>query len=133
MQAPPRSLVVLAGIAGLQGVALLGYAVFDIVEAVRVGITGPAEVSNPMALLLVIVLTALFGAALVWVALGWWRARSWARAPFIVAQLIVGLLGYEVAQSQGSVESAVGWTAVAIAVLGLVLALVPATSRALEE
>lgn len=117
----------------MQGIVLLGYAVFDIVEAFRVGITGPAEVSNPMALLLVIVLTALFGAGLLWVAMGWWRGRSWARSPFVVAQIIVGLLGFEVAQSSGSVERTVGIIAISMAVLGLVLAMLPATGRALED
>lgn len=133
MQAPPGSIVVLAAIAAVQGVALLAYAVYDVVEAIRVGITGPAEVSNPMALLLVILLTALFGAALLWVAWGWWRRRAWSRSPFLVAELIVGLLGYEIAQSQGSVERVVGWVAVTMAVVGLVLAMLPSTSRVLEE
>lgn len=133
MKVPDRVLVVLAGIAALQGLGLVGYAVFDVVEAFRVGITGPAEVSNPPALVLLIVITATFGAGLLWVATGWWRALAWARSPFVLAQIIIGLLGYEVAQAEGSVERAIGIVAAILAVLGLVLSFAPATSRAIAD
>ena len=133
VKAPDRILVVLALIAGLQGAALIAYALFDIVEALRVGITGPEEVSNPMALLLLIALTAAFGAGMVVVAVGWWRARRWARSPFIMAQIIVALLGYELAQAVGSVERTVGIVAMVMAGLGLVLSFAPATGRAIGD
>jgi hypothetical protein len=133
VKVPDRVLVVLAGIAAVEGLGLVGYAVFDIVEAFRVGITGPAEVSNPPALILLIVITALFGAGLLLVASGWWRAQRWARSPFVLAQIIIGLVGYEVAQSEGSVERTVGIALVIIAVLGLILSFAPATSRAIAE
>jgi hypothetical protein len=128
-----RPLIVLAALSALQGALLVGYAVFDVVEAVRVGTSGPEEVSNPMSLLGVIVLTAASGAGLLWLAWGWWNARSWARAPFITAQLIIGLLGYEIAQSTQTVERIVGMLAVGIAVIGLVLAFVRPVSRALSD
>jgi len=133
VKAPDRILVVLALIAGLQGAALIAYALFDIVEALRVGITGPEEVSNPMALLLLIALTAAFGAGMVVVAVGWWRGRRWARSPFIMAQIIVALLGYELAQAVGSVERTVGIVAMVMAGLGLVLSFAPATGRAIGD
>jgi hypothetical protein len=133
VKAPDRALVALAAIALLEGVALLGYAVFDVVEAVRVGITGPAEVSNAPALLLLIAITAAFGVGLVLVARGWWQAQRWARAPFIMAQVIVGLIGYELSQSDGSVERTVGYACVLVAILGLVLSFTPAVSRAIDE
>ena len=133
MKVPDRALVVLAGIAGIQGLGLLAYAVFDIVEAFRVGITGPAEVSNPPALILLIVITAAFGCGLLWVAGGWWRSRRWARSPFLLAQIIIGLIGFEIAQSTGSVERTVGVVTVVLAALGLVLSFAPAVSRALAE
>lgn len=115
----------------LEGAALLGYAVFDLVEAVRVGITGPEEVSNPAALALLIAITAAFGAGLVWVGVGWWRTRRWARAPFILAQVLVVLVGYELAQSEGAVERSVGIAGAGLAILGLILAFAPAVSRQL--
>ena len=133
VKAPDRILVVLAAIAGLQGVVLIGYAVFDVVEAVRVGITGPADVSNPMALLLLILITAAFGAGMVVVAVGWWRSLRWARAPFVMAQIIVGLIGYELSQAVGSVERTVGLVAMVMAALGLVLSFAPATGRAIGD
>jgi hypothetical protein len=107
--------------------------VFDVVEAVRVGITGPEEVSSPPALLLLVAITAVFGIALVLVARGWWQARRWARSPFILAQIIVGLIGYELSQADGTVERTVGYVCVLIAILGLVLCFTPAVTRAIEE
>jgi hypothetical protein len=133
VKAPDRVLVALALIALIEGLALVGYAVFDVVEAVRVGITGPAEVSNPPALITLIVITAAFGVGLALVARGWWQARRWARSPFILAQIIIGLIGYELSQSGGSVERIVGYACVLVALLGLVLSFTPAVTRALEE
>lgn len=125
--------MILAAIAILQGAALLAYAVFDIVEAVRVGVTGPEEVSNPMALLLLVVITGAFGAGMVVVGWGWWRCQRWARAPFILAQIIAGLIGYELSQATGSVERTVGYVCVVLAVVGLVLAFLPAVARAIDD
>ena len=133
VKAPDRALVVLAIIALVQGAALLAYALFDIVEAVRVGITGPAEVSNAPALILLVVITTAFGVALVLVARGWWRSQRWARAPFILTQLIFGLIGYELSQSDGPIERVVGYACVLVAILGLVLSFAPAVSRAIDE
>lgn len=133
VKAPDRALVVLALIALLQGVALLGYALFDVIEAIRVGTTGPEEVSSTPAVIFLIVVTAAFGVGLVLVARGWWRAQRWARAPFILTQVIVGLIGYELSQAQGSVERTVGYACVLIAILGLVLSFAPAVSRAIDE
>jgi hypothetical protein len=130
--APDRPLVALAGISLLEGAALVAYALFDVVEAVRVGVTGPEEVSNTPALILLVAITAAFGLAMGWVATGWWRARRWARAPFILAQIIGVLIGYELAQSAGEVERVVGIVLALIAILGLVLSFAPPVSRALE-
>ena len=126
-------LLLLALIAGAQGVVLIGYAVYDIVESVRVGITGPAEVSNLGALLGLIAITAAFGAALVWIAVGWVQSRAWARSPFVFAQLVIGFLGYELSQSSGSVERLVGQVAMVVAVIGIVMAFMPSVRRALAE
>jgi hypothetical protein len=133
VKAPDRALVVLALIALVQGLALIGYAVFDMVEAVRVGTTGPEEVSSAPALLLLIVTTAAFGLGLLLVAGGWWRARRWARAPFLVAQLIFGLIGYELSQAEGAVERAVGYACVLVAIGGLALSFAPAVARAIDD
>lgn len=133
MTSPDRPLAAVAAIAVLQGAALLVYAVYDVVEAVRVGITGPEEVSNLPAVVLLIVITAAFGVGMVYVGLGWWRGRRWARAPFVLTQLIGGFIGVELAQSSGGVERAVGIGIVVVALLGLVLAFSPAVNRRLGE
>ncbi len=133
MHPPDRALAALALIALVEGLALIGYAVFDVIEVVRVGITGPEEVSNPPAVILLIVITASFGVALAFIARGWWRARAWARSPFLLAQLIFGLIGYELSQSEGSVERMVGIAAMVVAGIGLVLCFAPPVSRVISE
>jgi len=130
---PPRTfLVVLSVIAGLQGVVFLGYAVYDVVQAFRVGITGPAEVSNLPALLGLIALTAAFGAGMLWVAWGWWNSRSWARAPFIVAQLVLGFIGYEMTSSASDLVRFLGQGLVLLAVIAIVLCFMPSVRSALD-
>jgi hypothetical protein len=131
--APDRPVIALSVLSLIEGVALLGYALFDVIEAVRIGITGPEEVSNPAALTLLVVITAAFGAGMVWVAYGWWRTLRWARAPFILAQALVVLIGYELAQSEGAVERTVGIAGAGLAVLGLVLVFSPGVTRRLDE
>ena len=125
--------MVLALIALVEGLGLLAYAVFDAVEAIRVGVTGPSDVSNVPAVLLLVVILAALGLAMVWVARGWWRARRWARAPFLLAQIIAILIGYELAQSTGTVERAVGVGVALVALLGLALSFAPSVSRAIDE
>ncbi len=125
--------MVLALIALVEGLGLLAYAVFDAVEAIRVGVTGPSDVSNVPAVLLLVVILAALGLAMVWVARGWWLARRWARAPFLLAQIIAILIGYELAQSTGTVERAVGVGVALVALLGLALSFAPSVSRAIDE
>ena len=127
------ALILLAALAALEGLGLLAYAVFDIIQAVRVGITGPEEVSSPAALVALVAITASFGVGMLWVAVGWWRARSWARAPFVVAQLVLGLIGYELSQSNEDGPRLIGQIAMVVAVTGIVLIVLPSTRRSLVE
>ena len=133
MPAPARPLVALAAIALAEGVALVAYGVFDLVQAVRVGATGPADVSNWPAIVLQIVLFAVFGAGLAWVARGWWGARQWARAPFLLAQLLALVVGIPLAQSADGSARVAGIALALAAVVGIVLALSPGTATALED
>lgn len=134
MPRPPRTLLVaLTVIAGLQGVVFLGYAVYDVVQAFRVGITGPAEVSNLPALLGLIAITAAFGAGMLWVGWGWWNARSWARAPFIVAQLVLGFIGYEMTSSASDLVRFLGQGLVLLGVIAIVLCFMPSVRAALDS
>ena len=117
----PRVFVVLAAIAGIEGLALAGYAVFELIEAVRLGATGPAEVSNPAAITLQIVIFAVFGAGLLMVARGWLRRSRWVRGPFVLAQIIALVVGVPLLQAAGAVEKLAGIAIVALAVAGIVL------------
>ena len=124
-------LVVLAIIAALQGVGLLAYAVYDIVQGLRLGLTGPEEVSNLPGLILQIVIFAVLGVASIAIAVGWWRAKYAARAPFIVAQLLALVVGFPLAQGSGSLQFAVGVALVVVAIIGITVALLPPVTRAI--
>ncbi len=128
-----RRIFVLAAIAVLQGVTLLGYAVFDIFGAITIGTTGPAEVSNTPALILQIAIFAFIGAGMMFVAYGWSRRKRWARAPFIVVQFLAIIVGWPLAQAVGLTERTVGVVLVVLAVVGLFLAFTPRVTRELED
>jgi len=124
-------LALLALIAAVQGIALIGYAVYDIVEGLRVGVTGPQEVSNLPGLVLQIAIFAVLGGASLAIAVGWWRAKYAARAPFIVAQLLALVLGFPLAQSSQEASQAVGVVLVVVAGIGITAALLPPVTRAI--
>ena len=131
MQSRSPQLIALAVLSIVEGVFFLGYAVFDVIGAIRFGLTGPEEVSNASALTLQIVMFALFGAALIVVARGWWGFRRWARAPFVLAQLLVLVVAVPLTSASGSVERIAASIGVLMAVVGLVLTFLPSTTRAL--
>lgn len=125
-------LLPVAIIAAVEGLVLVGYAVYVAINGIREGTTGPAEVSNVPALISLVVILAALGVGMLFIARGWWRAQRWARAPFVLAQLIVGLVGWEASQSTDSGEHAVGLVAVGVAAIGIVLAFLPSVGRAVE-
>ena len=129
---PGRAFVALALIAGAEGVVLMGYAIFDLVSVIRFGIRGPAEVSNAPGVTLQILIFALFGGGLAWVARGWWRQRRWARAPFLLGQLLALVVGVPLARAGGHVEQAAGIVIVLAAVAGGILALSKPVGRVLD-
>lgn len=133
MTAPIRPLIGLAVIAAIEGVFLLVYAIFDIVEAIRVGTSGPEEVSNTPALLLSIALFALIGVGMLVVGFGWWRARRWSRAPFILAQILGLVIGVQLAMATGTAERTTGIAVALLALVGLVLTFSPQVTRAITE
>ena len=132
MSGSARSLLaILTAIAGLQGVTLIGYAVYDIVQGLRLGLTGPEEGSNLPGLILQIAIFAVLGAASSASAVGWWRAKYAARAPFIVAQLLALVVGFPLAQGAATVQRLVGVALVVAAVTGIAIALMPSVTRAI--
>lgn len=118
----------LAIVAGLEGLALLGYAVIDIVAVIGEGLTGPEEVSNPAAFGMQVVIFVALGGGLLAVARGWWSCRRWVRGPFILAQLLGVVVGVPLLQSSIPVA---GLVIVVITVVSLVVSLLPPVTRAL--
>ena len=112
---------------------MLAYAVFDVVESFRTGTSGPSEVSNAPAVIVSVLLFLLIGAGLLLVALGWWRGRRWARAPFVLAQLFAVVIGGQLATASGAVERTAGIAVALLALVGLVLTFSPQVTNAITE
>ena len=130
---PATSLVIGAVVAGIEGIALLVYAVYIAVQVARLGITGPAEVSNPVAVTLEITIFGLLGVALVLAARGLWRARRWARSLLLVGQFLALVVGVPLATAEGGVERTAGMALVALAIAGIVAAFWPSTTAAVAD
>ncbi|MFZ9987554.1 MAG: hypothetical protein ACO3HV_07375 [Candidatus Nanopelagicales bacterium] len=131
--ARPAALVVGTLVAGIEGVALLAYSVYIAVQVMRIGITGPEEVSSPIAVTLEITIFAVLGAAMVLAARGLWRAKRWARSMLIVGQFLALVVGVPLVTAQGGVERSAGIALVALAVVGLVVAFLPSTTAAVVD
>ena len=81
----PASLVVAAGLALVEGLVLLAYAVLELTHAT----SGRVALAVATACFF-----ALLGASLAACAYGLWRLRSWARSPVVVVQLIILLTAW---------------------------------------
>lgn len=123
---------VAAAIAAVEGLGLVLYAVLDVLVIVREGLTGPTEVSNVPAFIVQVLIFLALGVGLLVIARGWWIPSRSARAPFVLAQLLALVVGIPLAGTGGFI-SAVGVSLVVLAVAGVLLALAPATTRALAE
>lgn len=112
----------LAVVAGLEGLVLLVYAAVDIVVVIGEGLTGPDEVSNPVAFGMQVVIFVALGAGLLVLARGWWICRRWVRGPFILAQLLGLVVGVPLLQSTLPLA---GTVIVVITLVSLVVSLLP--------
>lgn len=130
---PAASLVVGSAVAAVEGVALMGYAIYIAIQVARLGITGPEEVSSPIAVTLEIVIFGLLGASLALAARDLWRARRWARSMLIVGQFLALVVGIPLAGAEGGVERAAGFALVVLAVAGIVAAFWPSTTAAVAD
>jgi len=133
VNAPDRPFIALAAIAAFEGAAMLAYGTYDAIQALRLGATGPADVSNGPALAIQTALWVAFGLGMLWIARGWWQQRRWARAPFVLAQLIAGFVGFDLAGAAGSVEHWAGVAICLLAAIGLVLVFSPPVIRVYSE
>ena len=130
---PALSLVVGAVVAAVEGIALVVYAVYITVQVARLGISGPAEVSNPVAVTLEITIFGLLGVAMVLAARGMWRARRWARSMLIVGQFLALVVGLPLVTAEGGVERGAGIALVTLAAAGVVSAFWPSTTAAIAD
>lgn len=118
MSRPPY-LALGAGLALLEGLVLLGYAVLEVAHATegRVGLAvGTA------------IFFAVVGGALVVCAHGLWRLHSWARSPVVVVQLIALLTAWSFV---GGETTAVAVVLAVVSVVTLVCLLHPRSIEAL--
>ena len=118
MDRPPY-LVVGAGLALLEGLVLLVYAVLEIAHATS-GRVGLAVTTS--------VFFALLGGALVVCAYGLWQVSSWARSPVVVVQLITLLTSWSFVGGETTVVAVV---LAAVSVATLFCLLHPRSIRAL--
>jgi uncharacterized membrane protein (DUF2068 family) len=130
---PVAALVVGAAVAAIEGIALVVYSGYITVQLVRLGITGPAEVSNPVSVTLEIVIFALLGVGLCLAAWGLWHARRWARSLLVVGQFLALVVGVPLVSAPGGVERTAGIALVVLAVAALISAFLPSTTRALVD
>ena len=126
-------LIVLAAIAAAEGIVLVGYAIYDVIQGIRVGLTGPPEVSNLPALVLQVVIFAALGVGLIAIARGWWLSKYGARAPFILAQLRGLVVGVPLTAAPDAGTRVVGAALVAAAVVGIAVSLLPPVTRAIVD
>lgn len=121
----------LAIIAFVEGVFFVVNAILVTGGVIIFGLTGPESVSNPAGVTLEVIIFAAFGIGLLLVALGWWRVRSWARAPFVLAQLLALVVSVPLIGSSGSVERVIGFVVTIVAAGALVVTLLPRTTSLL--
>ncbi|MFM1917105.1 MAG: hypothetical protein RJB01_620 [Actinomycetota bacterium] len=122
------TVLALAVIAGLQGIAVIAYAVANIIWLV--GAWGEPGVSALTLSVQVLVIAAV-GVGLGLIARGFVKAARWARAPFVVAQLLAVVVALPFALTAGGAQAWSGLI-IASAILGLLLVFLPGTTRALN-
>jgi Na+-driven multidrug efflux pump len=124
-----RRLRILGIISGVQGVFYVVYAILIVVGVARFGVSGPSEVANASGVTLEVVIFLFFGLGMLLVAVGWFAAKRWARAPFLLAQLLALVVSVPLIGATNLFQK---WAAILVtlaAVVGLFLAFTPAVTR----
>jgi hypothetical protein len=131
---PPRTpaLRAAAAVAAAEGIGFAGYALLVAIEVARTGLSGPTEISNVPAVVLEIAIFALFGVALLAAGHGLWRARRWARSPFLLAQVLGLVVGIPLAQADEAGPRVAGIALAVLCLVGLVLSFAPGVTAELE-
>ena len=115
----------------MQGVFFVVYAVLITAGVLRFGLTGPEAVSNSAGVTLAVIIFLFFGVGLIATAWGWWQVKSWARSPFVLAQLLALVVGIPLMSASRTPEIAVGAFVTIVAVIGGVVSLLPSTTTLL--
>ncbi len=124
-----RRLRILGIISGVQGVFYVVYAILIVVGVARFGVSGPSEVANASGVTLEVVIFLFFGLGMLLVAVGWFAAKRWARAPFLLAQLLALVVSVPLIGATNLFQK---WAAILVtlaAVVGIFLAFTPAVTR----
>jgi peptidoglycan/LPS O-acetylase OafA/YrhL len=125
----PRPYLLLALIAAVEGIALLINGAIAVFSAITGGTRG-AQGTDSSAIIIEILIFAIFGVGLLIVAKGWFTMKRWARSPFVLAQLI-GLFGGGSMVFDSSTSSKVPGLLLAVpAIIGLAVTFSPAMLRA---
>ncbi len=105
------------------------YAILIVVGVARFGVSGPSEVANASGVTLEVVIFLFFGLGMLLVAGGWFAAKRWARAPFLLAQLLALVVSIPLI---GATDAFQKWVAILVtlaAIVGIYLAFTPAVTR----
>lgn len=124
MREPPRLINVAAAIEALEGLALVGYAAYFVIETV----IGAA--SNTTSAVALTAVTALLGFGALLVGLGLYRCRRWSRAPAVATQVFALPVAVTFFQSG---RADIGAPLAFVAVVALVALFHPATTQTLSE
>lgn len=128
----PRPFVILTVIAALEGFALIINGVLVAISGLTGGSYG-ATGDSTTATLIEIVIFLVLGAGLLVVASGWYRARRWARGPFVLAQLIGLFAGASFIFSGDSAAITPGLILAVPSLAGLVITFSPGVVRTFAQ
>jgi hypothetical protein len=120
---------ILGSISGIQGVFYVVYAILIVVGVARFGVSGPSEVANASGVTLEVVIFLFFGLGMLLVAFGWFAAKRWARAPFLLAQLLTLVVSVPLV---GATDLFQKWVAILVtlaAIVGIFFAFTPSVTR----
>jgi hypothetical protein len=124
-----RRLRLLGAISGVQGVFYLVYAVLVVVGIARFGLNGPSEVANTPGIIMEVVIFVVFGTGMIAVSWGWLTSKRWARAPFLLAQLLALVVSVPLIGATETLQRSVAILVTLAAIIGIFLAFTPRVTQ----